>query len=325
MPFEIKMPQLGMNQDSATIVNWLKNAGDKVMEGDSIFEVETDKATMEVEAQSEGYLSDIQVELGVEIPVGELIATIVENEEDVIKTFKAPLLTNEEDSKLDEDPNTPIEKEVAAKRHDVSTSEEENSSKSEKLVSPMTVSEKVLASPKAKVIAAERGIKVSRLRSLGLSEPIHAADVMGLPIGGHSNLIAIVEDGLFLELVKRSDKMDRTAVFLSFLRGSWRFLFPEKALSLKIINFDGSVSSSGDSQSRNKEAATVSISLFDLSKTKLFSYGSGSSGNILSIGHHNSTFILNFSYSDTDIQLSDATQLINELAERLENPIRQLL
>ena len=61
----------------------------------------------------------------------------------------------------------------------------------------MHISEKVLASPKAKVIAAERGIRVSRLRSLGLSEPIHEADVMGLPIGGHSNLIAIVEDGLF--------------------------------------------------------------------------------------------------------------------------------
>ena len=62
MPFEVRMPQLGMNQDSATIVAWLKNVGDKVTEGEAIFEVETDKATMEVEARSEGYLSDIQVE-----------------------------------------------------------------------------------------------------------------------------------------------------------------------------------------------------------------------------------------------------------------------
>ncbi len=325
MSIEVKMPQLGMNQDSAKIVAWLKKVGDKVTEGEPIFEVETDKATMEVEAQSEGYLSGIQVELGVDIPVGELIATIVENEKDIVKSAKASILKNGEDSKSDGQEKDPIEKEVVAERNDAPTSEDEDSYKNQKLVSPMHISEKVLASPKAKVLAAERGIKVSRLRSLGLSEPIHVADVMGLPVGGQSNLTAIVEDGRFLELVKKSEKMNRTAIFVSFLRGSWRFLFSEKALNSKIINFDGSVSSLDDAESRNKDASTVSISLFDLCETKLFSYGSGSSGNILSIGHHNGTFILNFSYSDTDIQLSDATQLINEMAERLENPILQLL
>ena len=86
MSIEVKMPQLGMNQDSAKIVAWLKNIGDKVSEGEAIFEVETDKTTMEVEAQSEGYLSGIQVELGVDIPVGELIATIVETKKDIVDT-----------------------------------------------------------------------------------------------------------------------------------------------------------------------------------------------------------------------------------------------
>ena len=37
MPFEVRMPQLGMNQDSATIVAWIKNVGDKVTEGEAIF------------------------------------------------------------------------------------------------------------------------------------------------------------------------------------------------------------------------------------------------------------------------------------------------
>ena len=90
MPYEIKMPQLGMNQDSATIVTWLKNEGDGVNKGDPVFEVETDKATMEVEAQASGYLSAIQVELGVEVPVGNLIATIVENKKDVLKSIEEP-------------------------------------------------------------------------------------------------------------------------------------------------------------------------------------------------------------------------------------------
>ena len=325
MPFEVRMPQLGMNQDSATIVAWLKNVGDKVTEGEAIFEVETDKATMEVEARSAGYLSGIKVELGVDIPVGELLATIVEDKKDIVESTKAPVLTNEEDSTSDRQQKDSDEKEVVAERNDVSTSEGENSAESQKIVSQMPVGEKVLASPKAKVIAAERGIRISRLRSLGLSEPIHAADVMSLPVGGQSNLMAVVDDGYFLELVERSDKMDRTAIFISFLRGSWRFLFPEKALSLQVINFDGSVSSSCDAESRKKEASAISISLFDLCETNLFSYGSGRSENILSVGHNNGTFILNFSYNDTDLQLSDATQLINEMGERVGNPIRQLL
>jgi hypothetical protein len=325
MPFEVRMPQLGMNQDSATIVAWLKNVGDKVTEGEAIFEVETDKTTMEVEAQSEGYLSGIQVKLGVDIPVGELIATIVENKKDIVKSVTAPVLMNEEDSKSDKKPKDPIQKEVVAERNDVPKSEDEKSSKSQKLVSPIPVSEKVLASPKAKVIAAERGIQVSKLRSLGLSEPIHVADIMGLPVGGQSNLMAVVDDGRFLELVEISDKMEKNAIFVSFLRGSWRLLFPEKALSVQIINLDGSVSSSSDAEPRNHEPNAASISLFNLCETKLFSYGSGSSGNILSIGHHNGTFILNFSYSEVEIQLSDATKLIDEIAERVANPIRQLL
>jgi len=148
---------------------------------------------------------------------------------------------------------------------------------------------------------------------------------MSLSVGGQSNLMAVVDDGYFLELVERSHKMDRTEIFISFLRGSWHFLYPEKALSLQIINFDGSVSSSCDAESRKKEASAISISLFDLCETNLFSYGSGRSENILSVSHNNGTFILNFSYNDTDLQLSDATQLINEIAERVGNPIRQLL
>ena len=50
MSYEVKMPQLGMNQDTAVVVAWFKE-GDKIEKGDPLFEVETDKATMEVEAQ----------------------------------------------------------------------------------------------------------------------------------------------------------------------------------------------------------------------------------------------------------------------------------
>jgi pyruvate/2-oxoglutarate dehydrogenase complex dihydrolipoamide acyltransferase (E2) component len=59
MPHEVTMPQLGMAQDAGKIVSWLKAPGDAVTKGDALFEVETDKATMEVEAQASGYLTHV--------------------------------------------------------------------------------------------------------------------------------------------------------------------------------------------------------------------------------------------------------------------------
>jgi len=81
MPLEVIMPALGMAQDSGVLVAWHKAAGDAVAEGDVLFEVETDKATMEVEAQGAGYLVDVAVEAGAEVPVGQVIARIAETPE----------------------------------------------------------------------------------------------------------------------------------------------------------------------------------------------------------------------------------------------------
>ena len=81
-PHEIIMPALGMAQDTGVIVGWLKAPGDAVKAGDALFEVETDKATMEVEAPVDGYLTDVQAEAGAEVPVGDVIALISATAED---------------------------------------------------------------------------------------------------------------------------------------------------------------------------------------------------------------------------------------------------
>jgi pyruvate/2-oxoglutarate dehydrogenase complex dihydrolipoamide acyltransferase (E2) component len=83
MPHEIIMPALGMAQDSGVIVQWLKSPGDAVAEGEALFEVETDKATMEVEAQAAGWLADVRARAGQEVPVGEVIAVIADAPEAV--------------------------------------------------------------------------------------------------------------------------------------------------------------------------------------------------------------------------------------------------
>ncbi|MCD1627027.1 MAG: biotin/lipoyl-containing protein [Paracoccaceae bacterium] len=81
-PHDVTMPQLGMAQDAGKIVAWLKAAGDPVAKGDALFEVETDKATMEVEAQADGYLTGITAAEGEDVPVGAVIARISDSAED---------------------------------------------------------------------------------------------------------------------------------------------------------------------------------------------------------------------------------------------------
>jgi len=82
MPHDVTMPQLGMAQDAGRIVAWLKAPGDAVAKGDALFEVETDKATMEVEAQASGYLTGVLADEGDDVPVGQVIARISDSAED---------------------------------------------------------------------------------------------------------------------------------------------------------------------------------------------------------------------------------------------------
>ena len=82
MPLDVIMPALGMAQETGVIVAWHKKPGDAVAEGDVLFEVETDKATMEVEAQGAGYLSGVTAGEGDEVPVGDVIARIADNADD---------------------------------------------------------------------------------------------------------------------------------------------------------------------------------------------------------------------------------------------------
>ncbi|NBD31279.1 MAG: pyruvate dehydrogenase [Alphaproteobacteria bacterium] len=90
MPHDVTMPQLGMAQDAGKIVAWLKAPGDAVAKGDALFEVETDKATMEVEAQAAGYLTGVVAGEGDDVPVGQVIARISDSAEDDSPAPAAP-------------------------------------------------------------------------------------------------------------------------------------------------------------------------------------------------------------------------------------------
>ena len=82
MPHDVTMPQLGMAQDAGKIVSWLKAPGDPVSKGDALFEVETDKAVMEVESPAAGYLTGVAYGEGEDVPVGKVIARISDSAEE---------------------------------------------------------------------------------------------------------------------------------------------------------------------------------------------------------------------------------------------------
>ena len=77
MATNVILPRLGQGMETGTIVKWLKSEGDTVEKGEPLFEVDTDKATQEVEAEASGVLLQISVSSG-EVPVGETIACIGE-------------------------------------------------------------------------------------------------------------------------------------------------------------------------------------------------------------------------------------------------------
>ena len=87
MSTQILMPALSPTMTEGKLSRWLKNVGDEVHAGDVIAEIETDKATMEVEAVDEGKLAQILVDEGTEgVAVNTPIAVLSANGEDVTET-----------------------------------------------------------------------------------------------------------------------------------------------------------------------------------------------------------------------------------------------
>src|SRR5215471_11113287 len=81
MSIQVILPALGMAQETGIIVRWLKAEGEQVAKGEPLVEVETDKATVEIEAPASGTLTNVNGAVGVEIPVGQVIASIMSPKE----------------------------------------------------------------------------------------------------------------------------------------------------------------------------------------------------------------------------------------------------
>jgi pyruvate dehydrogenase E2 component (dihydrolipoamide acetyltransferase) len=156
MASEVKLPRLGQGMESGTIVRWLKAEGDRVERGEPLYELDTDKVTQEVEAETSGVLLKIAVEEG-EVEVGRTIAYIGEAGEAVTEvSAPAPKEEAKPEEKPAEEPEPePVKKEAA----------------------PASTDGRVKASPLARRIARERGIDLAALTGTGPDGRIVAEDV----------------------------------------------------------------------------------------------------------------------------------------------------
>jgi len=157
----ITMPKMSDTMTEGTIANWLKKVGDEVKSGDIIAEVETDKATMELESYEDGTLLYIGVEAGDAVPVDGIIAIIGEKGADFEKLLKA------HEAKQGEEEAPAAEEKKA---EPVSEAKKEDAP-APQTAAPTSVSSsdngRVKASPLAKKMASEKGIDITLVKGTG--------------------------------------------------------------------------------------------------------------------------------------------------------------
>lgn len=164
----IEMPKLSDTMTVGTLVKWLKNEGDPVANGDMIAEVETDKATMEVECFEDGVLLKQYCSAGEEVPVGGAIAAIGEAGESApeVESPAAPAAAAADPAP--EQPPAPSPATPAA-----------TPAPTPPAPAPATEAGRIKASPLARKIAAEKDLDLAAIPGSGPGGRIVKADVLG--------------------------------------------------------------------------------------------------------------------------------------------------
>jgi len=155
----ITMPKMSDTMEEGVIASWLKQVGDKVESGDILAEVETDKATMELESYDDGTLLYIGPKAGDAVPVDAVIAVIGEEGADYEKLLKAQQSKGKQSENGKESP-APAKAEAPAK----TPAESQTATQTE----PASSSNgRIFASPLAKKMAEEKGYDISKIKGSG--------------------------------------------------------------------------------------------------------------------------------------------------------------
>lgn len=176
---EVIMPKMGDAMEEGVLLKWLKAVGDEISEGDALAEIETDKVTLEMEAQESGFLTNILVDEGATVPIGEAVATI--GAQDEVGKAPAPSKKAAPEEKAEEAAQettqaavTPAESEAA---------EKPGPWQQDGQVASREPSERVRASPLVKRLAEEHGLDLSQIEGSGPNGRIVNRDIQDFITG----------------------------------------------------------------------------------------------------------------------------------------------
>jgi pyruvate dehydrogenase E2 component (dihydrolipoamide acetyltransferase) len=207
MAIDILMPALSPTMETGTLAKWMVAVGDRVRSGDVIAEIETDKATMEVEAVDEGVLASIMIDSGTEgVAVGTLIARLAEDGEAVDDVAAAPQTSVPETTKPKTTaPETPAAGTEPAASPAVRPREAAPSATPQQAISSAQQAGRVFASPLARRIAADRGVDLATLSGSGPHGRILRRDVED---AGASAPVAAVVTGAGAPAVQGDSRLE---------------------------------------------------------------------------------------------------------------------
>ena len=197
MPTTVIMPALELAQETGKVLRWIKSPGDTVTKGEPLVEIETDKVTVEIESPASGTLYDVTAKEGEVVPVGQTIALIVGTGE---AATKAPARVVESVRRIGDTgaapwsavavKASPLARKLA-EQHGIDLTQVQTSSgriekadvmahvESRKPASAVVgVARLGAASPKARRLAAERGVDLEAVRGTGPGGAVLAANVL---------------------------------------------------------------------------------------------------------------------------------------------------
>ena len=187
---EIQMPKLSDTMTEGTLIAWKKKKGDQVSAGEVLAEIETDKATMEWESPEDGTLTEIYVQEGGKVNVGDKIAFVRGQGEEAPKQ-EAPAQKNKSEAAEEKKPQTETEKPAPAEAAEkenappkqqgvgaaVSAARAETTQQKPQAREQKPEEPRVKASPVARRIAAELGVDLSTVKGTGPDGRVTETDV----------------------------------------------------------------------------------------------------------------------------------------------------
>ena len=257
----IRMPKMSDTMEEGVIASWLKKVGDEIKSGDILAEVETDKATMELESYDDGTLLHIGIKDGESVPVNGIIAIIGEKDEDISEILneassdssnkeeeKEPLVEENIDKKDEEVKDEEINKDISDSIKEVENTENISSNGRTK------------ASPLAKKIALEKGIDLKNIQGSGEGGRIIKKDLESIP----SEDANIPSQKIDLPKIIAEESYDEIAVSqmrktISKRLSESKFTAPHFYLTME-INMDNCI----EGRKKINETSQVKISFNDI-------------------------------------------------------------